>query len=254
MRSYSPAQSGISTNRPELERFAGILSDKGRFAQRHYRAGETIVIQGDDESRAFVIGEGWGCISKCLRSGQRQLIEFPLRGDVIDLSLAATGGQEEFSALTDIAVWEGPSVRMEMLAQSEAGVARFLADANRRRHAIFIERLADVALRDASPRIAHFLLETGVRLCLAGLPADRSYTCPLTQQDLADALGMTPIHVNRMLREARTLGLYEFRRGRVEFLDYAATADFAGFDPAYVTGPLVRRAPGRGPFAESAYF
>jgi CRP-like cAMP-binding protein len=233
----SSAQGRIPTARPDLGHFAEILRDKGKFALRYYRAGQTVVMQGDQESRVFVVKEGWGCISKYLHGGQRHLIEFPLRGDVVDFSMAATGQQEEFSALTDMAVWEGPSARMEALARTEAGASRFLADANRRRRAVFIERLAGMALRDASTRITHFLLEIGARLCLAGVPARDGYKCPLIQQDLADALGMTPIHVNRMLREARALGLYEFRRGRVEFLDYAAAVEFADFDPAYLSEP-----------------
>jgi CRP-like cAMP-binding protein len=234
MVSRSSAQAGIPADRSGFGRFAEILRDKGKFVLRHYRAGQTVVMQGDEELRVFVVKEGWGCISKCLYGGQRHLIEFPLRGDVVDFSIAAMGQQEEFSALADMVVWEGPAARMETLARAEAGASRFLADAARRQRAIFIERLAGVALRDASTRIAHFLLEISARLCLSGVPARDGYECPLTQQDLADTLGMTPIHVNRMLREARALGLYEFRRGRVRFLDYAATVEFADFDTAYL--------------------
>jgi CRP-like cAMP-binding protein len=222
---------------PVFQRYGsaiGILVDEGRFEQKCYRAGETIVIQGDEEIRAFIVKGGWGCISRCLHGGQRQLIELSLAGDVVNFSFAATGGQEEFSALTDMIVWEGPAARMSALDRSETEVRRFLADAARRRRAILVERLANLALRDASARIAHFLLEIGTRLCLAGLPARNGYQCPLVQQDLADALGMTPIHVNRMLREARTLNLYDFRRGRVEFLDYAATIAFADFDCGFL--------------------
>jgi CRP-like cAMP-binding protein len=109
--------------------------------------------------------------------------------------------------------------------------------------------MADIALRDAPTRIAHFLLEISVRLCLAGLPARPSYPCPLIQQDLADALGMTSIHVNRMLREARALGLYEFRRGEVVFLDYAATVAFAEFDRDFLSRPETARSRARGVYA-----
>jgi len=206
------------------------LADKGRFEQKYYRAGETIVIQGDEETRAFVVKGGWGCISRYLHGGQRQLIELSLPGDVVDFSFGATGGREEFSAVSDMTVWEGPAARMAMLDRADAEVSRFLADAKRRRRAILVEKLANIALRDASTRIAHFLLEIGTRLCVAGLSARNGFQCPLVQQDVADALGMTPIHVNRMLREARSLNLYDFRRGRVDFLDYAATVAFADFD------------------------
>lgn len=230
----------MSSNHPAFSRASSILSDqarcvdilvaKGRFGPRHYRAGETIVVQGDDETRAFIVRDGWGCVGRTLRNGERQIIEFPVAGDVLDLSTAVAGRQEEFSALTEMTVWEGLSSRLRTLAESEAAVAFFIAQANRRRRQTLVERLADVAQRDAAVRIAHFLLELGVRLSLNGIPTRRGYQCPLTQQDLAAALGLTPIHANRMLREARTLGLYEFRRGQVEFLDYAATAEFADFD------------------------
>lgn len=223
--------------RSDQDKCVGILVAKGRFGPRHYRAGETIVVQGDDETRAFVIRDGWGCVSKNLRGGERQLIEFPVAGDIMDFSTAAVGRQEEFSALTDMTVWEGLSSRLRTLSETEPAVACFVTKANRRRREMLIERLADVAKRDAGMRIAHFLLELGARLALNGAATTKGYQCPLTQQDLADALGLTPIHANRMLREARTLGLYEFRRGRVEFLDYAATVDFAEFDADFLVAP-----------------
>jgi CRP-like cAMP-binding protein len=230
----------------------GILVDKGRFERKFYHAGETIVIQGDEETRAFIIKGGWGCISRCLHGGQRQLIELSLAGDVADFSFGVTGGQEEFSALTDMIVWEGPSAAMRALDGADVEFSRFLADANRRRRAILVERLANIALRDASTRIAHFLLEIGARLCLAGFPARNGYQSPLVQQDLADALGMTPIHVNRMLREARALNLYDFRRGRVEFLNYTDTVAFADFDHNFLIGGSIARYRDDGSYLDAA--
>lgn len=222
---------------------ASVLVGKGRFGLKHYRQGETIVVQGDDECRAFIIRDGWGCVSRNLRNGERQLIEFVLCGDVMDCSTVATGRQEEFAALTDMIVWEGCSARMWSLAEAEPAVGRFMAEGERRRRALLVERLADIAQRDSASRIAHFLLELGARLSLNGVATRHGYQCPLIQQDIADALGLTPIHLNRMLREARSLGLYEFRRGRVEFLDYRATVDFANFDTDFLSAPEVMAPP-----------
>lgn len=237
----------MSSSQLTLPRASSILSDqarcvnilvaKGRFGLRHYRPGETIVVQGDDETRAFLIRDGWGCVGRTLRNGERQLIEFPVAGDLLDFSTSVAGRQEEFSALTEMSVWEGLSSRLRTLSEAEPALACFSAQSNRRRRQTLVERLADVAQRDAAVRIAHFLLELGVRLSLNGIPTRKGYQCPLTQQDLAAALGLTPIHANRMLREARTLGLYEFRRGRVEFLDYAGTVEFAEFDADFLIAP-----------------
>ena len=218
----------------DLANSAALLIARSRFCPKHYHAGETIVVQGDEETRAFIIREGWGCVSRNMRGGDRQIIEFPLPGDVLDFSMSATGRQEEFSAVTDMMVWEGPSAKLKALAESEKEIGRFFASAGRRRRAILVERLADIGQRDSAVRIAHFLLEVGTRLSLIGASTHQGYRCPLIQQDLADALGLTPIHLNRMLREARELGLYEFRRGHVEFLDYAATVEFADFDTGFL--------------------
>lgn len=227
----------ISLLRREQEECVRILVSSGRFGLRHYRAGETIVAQGDDETRAFLVKEGWGTVAKNLRCGERQLIEFPIAGDILDFSAATVGCQEEFSALTDMVLWEGPSARLHALVESEAAVASFVARASRRRRNTLVERLVNLTKRDAGMRIAHFLLELSARLSLNGVSSRKGFQCPLTQQDLADALGLTAIHANRMLRCARTLGLYEFRRGHVVFLDYAATVEFADFDTEFLDDP-----------------
>lgn len=93
--------------------------------------------------------------------------------------------------------------------------------------------------RIASERMAHFLLDLGARLKLVGL-ADRSgYTCPLSQYLLADALGLSAVHVNRVLREE---GLLTFQKGKVLFQNYGALVEFSGFDHSYLDheGPLLR--------------
>lgn len=218
----------------DLTRCATILTTRGRFALRQYQAGETIVAQGDAESRAFIIKEGWGSVSRNLRNGDRQLIEFAISGDVLDFGICALGRQEEFSAITELTVWEGQASQLHALATAEKDIERLQTHSIRKRRAILVERLTDVAQRDAGGRIAHLLLELATRLALTGIPTRQGYRCPLIQQDLADALGLTPIHLNRMLREARELGLYEFRRGHVEFLDYAATVEYADFDTCFL--------------------
>jgi CRP-like cAMP-binding protein len=91
-----------------------------------------------------------------------------------------------------------------------------------------------VGRRKALARVAHFLLELAVRLERAGEAKSQGYRCPLTQYDLADALGLTAIYVNRMLRELRELGYVEFRNGSVRFLDRQGLEGLVGFDSEYL--------------------
>lgn len=90
--------------------------------------------------------------------------------------------------------------------------------------------------------MAHFLLELGSRLALVGVGSREGFDCPLTQYHLADKLGLSAVHVNRVLRQLREHGLVTFRDGRVTFQDYGGLADLAEFDPTYLdqTGPLLK--------------
>lgn len=110
-----------------------------------------------------------------------------------------------------------------------------------RDQAMVVEHLVGVGRRDADARMAHFLLELGSRLTLVGLGDNAGYDCPLTQYHLADALGLSAIHVNRTLRRLREKGLMTFREGRVQFEDRRGLITLANFDPAYLdqTGPLL---------------
>jgi CRP-like cAMP-binding protein len=95
------------------------------------------------------------------------------------------------------------------------------------------EHLANLGKRSAAVRMLHFFLELGERLEFALQDSRKSFACPLTQNDLADLLGLTSIYVNRMLREIRERNLLVFRHGRVEFLDYEAAVKFSGFEREY---------------------
>jgi CRP-like cAMP-binding protein len=80
-----------------------------------------------------------------------------------------------------------------------------------------VEHLVGVGRRDALARTAHFLVELGLRLRLVGLGSEAGFACPLNQYLLSDALGLTAIHLNRVLRKLREQGLVTFRDGQVVF-------------------------------------
>ncbi len=111
-----------------------------------------------------------------------------------------------------------------------------------RDEAMVVEHLVGIGRRDADARMAHFLLELGSRLALVGIGSREGFDCPLTQYHLADTLGLSAVHVNRVLRQLRESGLVTFRDGRVTFHDYGGLVELAEFDPEYLdqTGPLLK--------------
>jgi len=111
-----------------------------------------------------------------------------------------------------------------------------------RDEAMVVEHLIDLGRRSAAERMGHLLLELGARLRLVGLAERGGFACPLSQYLLADAMGLSAVHVNRVLRELREEGLVTFQRGRVVFDDYDALVEFAAYDRAYLDhdGPLLK--------------
>ena len=111
-----------------------------------------------------------------------------------------------------------------------------------RDEAMVVEHLVNLGRRNARERTAHFLLELGARLKLVGLATNEGYDCPLSQYMLADALGLTAVHINRVLRELREDGLLTFQKGRVTFDDFDGLVASVDFDKTYLDqdGPLLR--------------
>ena len=99
---------------------------------------------------------------------------------------------------------------------------------------IFREWMTGIGRRDAKTRIAHLFCEMVTRMNAVGLSDAHLCDLPITQLDVADALGLTDVHVNRVLKELREHGIVEFRHGLITVLDWEALQDAGEFDPAYL--------------------
>lgn len=197
---------------------------------RIYPASTVVSRQGDSTSRLFIIASGWSCVSRHLSNGSRQIIDTPLKGDILGFPQFDGGGINSLSCVSEVALYEIPGQSFRKAIDQNATLSVLFARIAARQHAIAVERLTSVCRRSALERTAHYLLELGERLG----SADHGYDCPLTQHDLADALGLTQIHVNRTLRELRERELVSFRAGSVEFLNRSKLVKLAGFDRAYL--------------------
>jgi CRP-like cAMP-binding protein len=226
----------------DLRRDERDLLESVGFIAKHYEAGDEITREGDLDDRTFILDSGWGCLYKILPDGERQILDFPLMGDVIGLHGRRSSAQRAFTSITEIVVHEASATSLiSAIARSERLAQFFIAEESRYK-GILIEHLTNLGRRSALSRTAHLLLELGARLALTGNAAKNGYKCPLTQYDLADALGLTAIHVNRMLRELRQSDLLSFQRGSVEFIDIERLHSLSGFDASYIAhfGLLLR--------------
>ena len=97
-----------------------------------------------------------------------------------------------------------------------------------------VEHLVSVGRRTALERTAHFFMELAERLTLVGLATETDFKCPLSQFVIADALGLTAIHVNRVLRQLRELGLLTLRSGTVQIHDLGKLRKLSGYQGGYL--------------------
>jgi CRP-like cAMP-binding protein len=198
-------------------------------------AGANIVMQGDHGASAYVLMSGWACSYKILRDGGRQIVDFQIAGDFLGLrSVLLRTSDHAFQAVTDVRICAIPMDRLtEVIARYPRLLAAILWVASRD-EAMVVEHLVSIGRRPALLRVAHFFLEMGIRSHLVSAGSIASYDCPLNQYQLGDALGLTSIHVNRMLRQLRDRKLMCFKDGRVNILDREGLKALADYDGEYL--------------------
>ncbi|WP_075213946.1 Crp/Fnr family transcriptional regulator [Mongoliimonas terrestris] len=208
-----------------------------------FAPGRDLIHEGQIKRSAYILASGWVCSYKLLPNGTRQIVDFQIPGDFLGLrSVLFRTSDHNIEPVTSI---EASEVLAKDLLDAFSTAPRLAAAvlwAASRDEAMVVEHLVNIGRRDAKQRLSHFILELGARLKLVGLGSNAGYDCPLTQYMLADALGLSAIHVNRVLRELREDGLVTFRQGAVTFDNYEGLVAYADFDRHYLDddGPLMR--------------
>jgi CRP-like cAMP-binding protein len=201
----------------------------------HVAARDYLVREGTVPDECCLLIEGYASRSKVAMDGGRQIVSFHIAGDILDLQhLFLEQADHDVQAITDATIVWIPMAALRSLAtqRPRIGIAFWrdaLIDAS-----IFREWVLNVGRRDAKTRIAHMLCEFIARSASVGLGTPQRMQLPFTQEEIADATGLTPVHVNRMLRELTDDGLITQKRGYLEIADWAGFRRVAGFDPTYL--------------------
>lgn len=198
---------------------------------RDFPAGSVLSEAGDEAGRFFSLHSGWACATRLLADGQRQVLDIFLAGQIMgmrDIGFSRT--QTELTALTDIKACPFPGEYLDEVFERAPRLARIFFLKLVREHALLTERIINIGRRSAAHRVAHFLLEMKVRLHVP----EPEFEMPLNQDVIADALGISSVHVSRTLGQLRDEGLVRVERNRVLIDDLDGLVELAGFDPAYL--------------------
>jgi CRP-like cAMP-binding protein len=194
-----------------------------------------IVAQDSGDPSYFVLLRGWAACSKLLPDGRRQIINFAVPGDFLGLrGFLLPKADHAIVTITEAKVSQFPRQRMLDLIRDNPRFGAAVLWALSFEQAIVVEHLVNIGRRSALERTAHLLLELEARLGLVGLSHDGQFEVPVTQEDLGDALGLTTVHVNRVLRQLRAQGLLATRQRRVEILDRDRLQELAQFTAGYL--------------------
>jgi CRP-like cAMP-binding protein len=205
------------------------------FSTRRLDGGQYLVWDGDKPTNACLLLSGFAFRHKHAGNGGRQIVSFHMKGDLVDLQNSLLGtADHNVQMLTsgEVAMIPVDAIRQLAFDHPQVGMAMWyetLVEGS-----IFREWVLNIGRRDARTRIAHLLCEFALRLELAELGKQTAYELPITQEQLADAVALTSVHVNRTLMKLEQDGLITRTKRVISIVDWKALVKVADFEPRYL--------------------
>lgn len=228
---------GFTALSPELAgKLTALLSKPRDVAAR-----QDLMTEGDAPTAMLVMLEGWACRYNILPEGTRQISAFLIPGDCCDLHVGVlTEMDHSISTLTPARVAHIQRDDLNALLDAEPALMRAFWWMQLVNESVMRAWIVSMGRRDSLQRVGHLMLELFARASAVGMVEDGTLQMPLTQIVIGDALGLTPVHVNRVLRRLREEGVMEIHGGTLTISDSAKLARVTGFDDSYLHRRLRR--------------
>ena len=225
----------------KLEAFARLSADdRAALAEathnfRYVEPRRDLISEGDKPRFVHLVLDGWACRYKQLPDGKRQIVSLFVPGDFCDINVYILKAMDHsIAAITRLKVAMITPDEMSALTSERPRVTQALWWHELVTAAVQREWTLNLGQRSAYERLAHLLVELYMRLNAVGRAQDGRCDFPLTQNDLADATGLTAVHVNRTLQELRRDGLIELERKQLHILDMERMKDVSMFNANYL--------------------
>lgn len=202
-------------------------------------AGAELVSEGAKLDSPRLLLAGWGCRQRYLSDGRRQIFDFILPGDIFGLCFRPEAvALSTAVTLTRAMVSNAPGLADAALNHDAAysGITAACLTSASMDEAYLLNQMVRIGRQTAYERVAHLILELNHRLNVVGLASNGVMPLPLTQEMIADALGLSIVHLNRTLQQLRREGLLEVRGGVARLLDMSRLKSIADFHEPKVSG------------------
>ncbi|WP_230532401.1 Crp/Fnr family transcriptional regulator [Microvirga roseola] len=204
--------------------------------QRAVPKGEDMIREGDCPAESTFLIKGFAARYSLLRNGKRQITALHVPGDFVDLhSFLVKKTDHAVMAITPCTVGTIAHETLRGISENHPHLARLLAVNIVVDGAIHRQWIVAMGRRSAREHMAHLLCELFVRLRAVGLVTDDSFDLPLTQAELGDSLGLSTVHVNRVLQDLRKEGLITWRGEALAIEDWPRLQEIAEFDPTFLS-------------------
>ncbi len=221
--------------RHELSRDEEAALRGMHWSPRLFERSQVMVRSGEELDHSMLLISGFALRCKFAADGARQIVEINLPGDFIDLhGFILKRLEHEIIAASRCDIGAVPHSELKRVTEQFPRLSRVLWLQTLVDAAIHREWMLVLGKKRGRARVAQFFCEMHKRQKIVGLTGDAGYSLPFNQQELADITGMTPVHLNRCLKELRDAGLVTFRNAKVELHDLAGLVHEAQFDPAYL--------------------
>lgn len=202
---------------------------------RRLAARQDLIREGDRPGPVLVMQDGWAFRYKILPSGTRQIMAFLMPGDACDLNVGMLAEMDHgIQTATPSRVASISRGEMDRLMHDHRGISTAMYRAQLTDEGTLRAWIVSMGRRSSIERVAHLMCELYLRAQWAGLVDGPEFALPLSQLVLADALGMTAVHINRVLKELRLAGTMVLRRGSLLIMDPVKLVQIAGFDENYL--------------------
>ena len=202
---------------------------------REFNNHQDLLREGEKPAFVGALMSGMLCRYKPLGNGQRQIVSFPLPGDIFDLhSFTVETMDHSVGALARSVVATASHAAVEDMAEAHPRLAMLLWRDAVVEGSVFREWVVNCGRRDAYARTSHLFCEMYVRSAEVGLVKDGGCALPLTQAELSDATGLSVVHVNRVIQRLRAEKLITFYSGWLTIHDFDGLAQAGGFNAAYL--------------------
>lgn len=194
-----------------------------------------MIREGDRPGPVFVVLEGWACRYKILPNGSRQILAYLMPGDSCDLHVGLLAEMDHsIQTVTPALVATVSRPEMDDVFTRYPGIARAMYLAQLIDEGTMRAWITSMGRRASIERVAHLMCELYLRARNIGITLEPPFALPLSQTMLADSLGMTPVHLNRVLKALRSTGAMTLQRGSLVIEDPVMLIQIAGFDENYL--------------------